>query len=96
MLTLAGPGSTVYFTNLSSNSSQSLQDTLEPTSNRPSSIDSGRASVEATTLSILGLMKQRDIPIERVCLLDPKATRELSPEDGQGTFNWFLFGVRFE
>jgi len=40
----------------------------------------------------LDLMKQRNIPIERVCLLDPKATQELSPEDGQGAFDWLLFG----
>ncbi|PFH48287.1 hypothetical protein AMATHDRAFT_65865 [Amanita thiersii Skay4041] len=30
--------------------------------------------------------------IERVCLLDPKAEKELAPEDGDGRFDCFLFG----
>ena len=30
---------------------------------------------------------------ERVCLLDPQAATELSPEDGkEGGFEWFVFG----
>ncbi|KAK0219604.1 hypothetical protein EDD85DRAFT_915269 [Armillaria nabsnona] len=32
------------------------------------------------------------LPIEKVCLLDPKAEKDLSPEDGDGRFEWFLFG----
>ncbi|KAA8907862.1 SAM-dependent RNA methyltransferase [Sphaerosporella brunnea] len=32
-----------------------------------------------------------DVPKERVCLLDPQATQELSPEDGDA-FDWFVFG----
>ncbi|KAE9405581.1 DUF431-domain-containing protein [Gymnopus androsaceus JB14] len=31
--------------------------------------------------------------LDKVCLLDPKAEKELSPEDGEGRFEWFLFGV---
>ncbi|KAF5340460.1 hypothetical protein D9758_013572 [Tetrapyrgos nigripes] len=31
--------------------------------------------------------------LEKVCLLDPKAEKELSPEEGEGRFEWFLFGV---
>ena len=38
-------------------------------------------------------MKARNVSLDKVCLLDPKATKELSPEDGDGTFTWFLFGV---
>lgn len=97
MLTLAGPRSTVHFTNLSLNSSQSLRDTLESTynsNNTQGDSESERASLETTTFSVLDLMKQKNIPIERVCLLDPKATQGLSLEDGQGAFEWFLFGVR--
>ncbi|GLB39594.1 putative predicted SAM-dependent RNA methyltransferase [Lyophyllum shimeji] len=30
--------------------------------------------------------------IDRVCLLDPKARGGLSPEDGDGRFDMFLFG----
>jgi len=37
-------------------------------------------------------MVERGVPIEKVCLLDPKAEKELSPEDGDGRFEWFLFG----
>jgi hypothetical protein len=35
-----------------------------------------------------------DTNIEKVCLLDPKAEQELSPDDGDGRFEYFLFGVR--
>jgi ribosome biogenesis SPOUT family RNA methylase Rps3 len=52
------------------------------------------ASSEAHTISILDLMKQRNVPLERVCLLDPKAPKPLNPQDGEGEFDWFLFGVR--
>lgn len=45
-------------------------------------------------MSVLDLMKSRTISLHRVCLLDPKSPRELTPEDGDGTFDWFLFGVR--
>jgi hypothetical protein len=38
-------------------------------------------------------MKEHNIPLERVCLLDPRAEQEISPEDGDGRFSWFLFGV---
>jgi ribosome biogenesis SPOUT family RNA methylase Rps3 len=31
------------------------------------------------------------VPKERVCLLDPQATQELTPEDGE-IFDWFVFG----
>lgn len=34
-----------------------------------------------------------DLRLENVCLLDPKAETELSPEDGDGRFAGFLFGV---
>lgn len=34
-----------------------------------------------------------ELRLENVCLLDPKAETELSPEDGDGRFAGFLFGV---
>jgi len=39
-------------------------------------------------------MNVHGISPDRICLLDPKAEKTLSPEDGNGTFDWFLFGVR--
>ncbi|CAE6452235.1 unnamed protein product [Rhizoctonia solani] len=36
-------------------------------------------------------MKQHGIDLNQVCLLDPKAEKELSPSDGE-EFSWFLFG----
>lgn len=39
------------------------------------------------------LTRQAGISLDKVCLLDPKAENELSPEDGDGRFEWFLFGV---
>lgn len=39
------------------------------------------------------LLEQNNIPITRVCLLDPKAQTVLAPEDGK-IFDHFLFGVR--
>lgn len=42
-------------------------------------------------LSILDLLSKLEIGLDRVCLLDPKATEELKPEDGE-LFEMFLFG----
>ena len=39
-------------------------------------------------------MEASGIELDKVCLLDPKAENALSPEDGDGQFEWFLFGVR--
>jgi len=43
---------------------------------------------------IIDLIKDggSDTNIEKVCLLDPKAEQELSPDDGDGRFEYFLFG----
>ncbi|KAG7095996.1 hypothetical protein E1B28_006678 [Marasmius oreades] len=42
---------------------------------------------------ILEIIKQEfHGSLGKVCLLDPKAEKELSPEDGDGRFQWFLFG----
>ena len=50
------------------------------------------ATFDATSLPILEYMKIQGIAMERVCLLDPKGSKELLPEDA-GEFDWFLFGV---
>jgi hypothetical protein len=88
MLTLAGPNATVYFANLSKSSAAFLANGLADTA----SSDSSAKSV-ATHVGARALMEQYMVPLDRVCLLDPKAEKELSPEDGDGAFDWFLFGV---
>lgn len=92
MLQLAPQDATVHFTSLSSTSSSLLLSTLaEPSANaRP------QANAEAHTQGILELMKERNIRLERVCLLDPKAEKVIGTDDweadGKGEFDWFLFG----
>jgi len=51
------------------------------------------ASYQAHTQSVLELLERRNVPITRVCLLDPKAETVLAPEDSK-SFEYFLFGVR--
>lgn len=88
MRTLAGPEAQIHFTALSNSSANSLSNVFKD------SITSAPAKATATAhqIGILELMKRENVPLEKVCLLDPKAEKELSPEDGQGTFYWFLFG----
>ncbi len=87
MRTLAGPGAHIHFTSLSKLSaaflSREFQQNSEPLAN-----------VQCYQQGILDLIKSRGVSLDRVCLLDPKAERGLSPEDGGERFDWFLFGVR--
>ena len=85
MLTLISPVSHLYFTSLSSTALLHLQAHL---STRPSS-----SHAHLHTSPILTLLSSLDppVPIHRVCLLDPKATKALCPDDGE-TFDWFLYG----
>ena len=77
-----------------SNSGTSAADHLDAlTTRRKTSEPHAFANASAHREGVLELMKQNNIPLERVCLLDPKAEKELSPEDGNGTFDYFLFGV---
>jgi hypothetical protein len=106
MRTLAGPdASLLAFTNLSSATSASLSAafTAPDSESGPSSAEAAAAAaqVECHEQGVLALMRSRNIPRERVCLLDPKASLALSPSDGDGDgdagsskFTWFLFGVR--
>ncbi|KAH8102078.1 SAM-dependent RNA methyltransferase [Cristinia sonorae] len=91
MQTLAGPSSKVYFTHVSSTSKSSLDALFSP-SPSPSSSTTPRATVSAFTQDVLSVLKTEGVPHEKVCLLDPKAPQELAPEDGDGRFEFFLFG----
>ena len=99
MRTLAGPtaSSVVAFTNLSSASSASLSAAFSDSDPAAQASSQQRARAECHEQGVLALMKSRDVdvPLERVCLLDPKASSALTPSDGDaGKFTWFLFGVR--
>lgn len=87
MRSFAGPRATVHFTHLSPASCSTLS-SLFSQDPEPS-----RADAFAHQKSVIQLMEEKGIPLEKVCLLDPKAEKELAPEDGDGRFEWFLFGV---
>lgn len=89
MRTLAGSDAEVHFTNLSRSSSQSLSTVFGQFP------DVSLAKAFCHQSGVLDLIKQTagNISLETVCLLDPKAEKELSPDDGQDHFQWFLFGV---
>lgn len=84
MIMLAGINGRVEFTHLSHNSSSLLDARLAP-------INEPLASYQVHTQSVMELLEQNNIPITRVCLLDPKAQTVLAPEDGK-IFDHFLFG----
>ncbi|KAL1948516.1 hypothetical protein VTO73DRAFT_12591 [Trametes versicolor] len=86
MRSFAGPDATVQFTHLSPTSCNTL------TSLFAQNPDPSRAPAHAHQKSVLQLMEEKGVPLEKVCLLDPRAEKELSPEDGDGRFEWFLFG----
>ncbi|KAG8988764.1 hypothetical protein FRB90_002555, partial [Tulasnella sp. 427] len=88
--TLVGPRNTVRFTHLSRTSVDALQK-LWPSSPEDE-FSSEQAPMQVTEVGVLELMKSYNVPLDKVCLLDPKATQGLSPEDGDGRFEWFLFG----
>ncbi|CAA7263302.1 unnamed protein product [Cyclocybe aegerita] len=88
MRILAGSTSQVQFTHLSKSSCESLNSIF----NASSSSNPGLSAFSCHQQGVVGLMKDLGVPIDQVCLLDPKAEKELSPEDGDGQFQWFLFG----
>ncbi|KAG9310153.1 hypothetical protein JVU11DRAFT_9773 [Chiua virens] len=88
MKTLAGPSARVLFTHLSPRSCASLQAKLAP-----SSLNTPTVSFDVFTQDVLELLRNQNIPLSKVCLLDPKAERKLEPEDGL-EFGWYLFGAR--
>jgi len=89
MRIFGGPESTIYFTSLSRGSSEALDSSFK--------VSNGTELADAFTHqeAILDLAKKTlgEDAISKVCLLDPKGEKELSPEDGDGRFQWFLFGV---
>lgn len=91
MLSLAGQGNKVCFTHLSQSSCAAIQKGFESVANSVGTQKSSEATFEATSISILEYMKLQGVPMNRVCLLDPRGSKELSPEDGS-EFEWFLFG----
>ncbi|KAI0078031.1 DUF431-domain-containing protein [Panus rudis PR-1116 ss-1] len=90
MRDLAGPNSQVHFTHLSEASCNALRTLFKPENSAEP--EKEKAEISVHTEGVLDLMKSMDVPLEKVCLLDPKAPDALSPEDGDGRFEWFLFG----
>ena len=88
MLNLAGPSSTVIFAHLSKSSCDALKDALHESGG-----GERHAKFEVHEKGVMELMRERKIDLKTVCLLDPKAHRGLAPQDGEGEFRWFLFGV---
>lgn len=81
MLTVVGSSSSVHFTSLSSTSIPPLEKYLS----------SPKAHLHtAPILSILDTLSP-PVPQSRVCLLDPRATKVISPEDAE-LFDVFLYG----
>ena len=85
MRTLAGSGSEVHFTHLSKACGDSLMKSLGQPSEENQS-----AEAFCYTKDVLDLIKEFGVSLDQVCLLDPKAEHELSPDDGYANF---LFGV---
>ena len=88
MRMLAGPDAHVQFTNLSKSSSDFLASAF-----KSSTVDATVSQFSCHQMGVLDLMKASGVLLDKVCLLDPKAEKALSPEDGDGRFQWFLFGV---
>jgi ribosome biogenesis SPOUT family RNA methylase Rps3 len=86
MRILAGPGAHVRFTSLSKSSSDSI------TSAFGTIADPTLANFSCHREGVRELMGASGIELDKVCLLDPRAENVLSPEDGDGRFEWFLFG----
>ncbi|KAJ7454030.1 SAM-dependent RNA methyltransferase [Mycena galericulata] len=87
MRMLAGPSARIHFTHLSKASSASLSSVFTP--------QSALSAADCHQTGVLDLLEQQlggPGSLQKVCLLDPKAELPLSPEDGGGRFEWFLFG----
>lgn len=89
MRSLAGPSAHVHFTHLSKSSCRTLTALFSGENEAL-----GVAKATAHPEPVLEIMQGLSIPLEKVCLLDPKAEREIAPGDGDGRFECFLFGVR--
>ncbi|BGP40336.1 hypothetical protein JCM10450v2_004316 [Rhodotorula kratochvilovae] len=76
--------SQVIFSSLSPASVKSLSEQLLARGAQP-------GSFRAETKSVRDLMRDEGVPLDKVCLLDPRATGEIAPADGN-EYEWFLFG----
>jgi hypothetical protein len=86
---LADSTAKIHFTHLSKASRDSLASVFVP---QPELADANchQAGVLELIREQLG---EGSSSLQKVCLLDPKAELPLSPDDGDGRFEWFLFGV---
>jgi hypothetical protein len=89
MLALAGKNGRVLFTALPKQVVDQLSATLATVESAGNA-----ASFAVHNETLLDLLECYNTSKEKICLLDPKAERELSPEDGDGRFDMLLFGVR--
>jgi Predicted SAM-dependent RNA methyltransferase len=93
MRTLLGPDSRLHFTNLSQASADSLNAILHSDHDD----DSLLSTTSCHTIGVMDFVKGSGeiiASLDEICLLDPKAQVPLTPQDGDGRFKWFLFGVR--
>ena len=93
MRTLAGRDSQVHFTHLSSSSSKNLSSVFSDVVGADVTREEQNLEAQGVShqIGVLDLMEKLSVPMNKVCLLDPKAELELSPSDGE-VFDWFLFG----
>lgn len=83
---------TVLYSNLSSTSAASLQSKMDSAASSSSSSGLPRSKVKCLSESIETLTGKQGIPpASRICLLDPRAEKAISPEDAE-LFDGFLFG----
>lgn len=87
MLDLIGPNSEIYFTSLNPHTGTNLQTSLSKS--KPNHKKAHADSTPFTTS--INNPNGPYSTYSRVCLLDPKAEKELSPEDGEA-FDIFLYG----
>jgi len=82
----------VYFTNLSQKAASALSAQLQQSVSSSSTTAPPRSSFAALSQSVDSLIAAGSLPPKpRICLLDPRAPKVLSPSDAQ-EFDAFLFG----
>lgn len=83
MIKVAAPaGSRVLFSSLSPASTSSLSTLL-------TAKGAHAAAFKTDSRTVLQLMQLEGVDLSRVCLLDPRAEKEIAPEDAD-EFDWFL------
>ncbi|KAF9531112.1 SAM-dependent RNA methyltransferase [Crepidotus variabilis] len=92
MRMLAGQNSLVRFAHLSKASCDALNNSFNGSGSQKPSHNSALANFVCSQEGVMELLKTSKVDLQKVCLLDPKAEAALSPSDGDGRFEWFLFG----